>query len=231
MALREDLESRVAEIFRENWTKRDGYVVPDSDSLTLDNDAVLIDATVLYADMAGSTTLVDSGKRQFTAEIYKVYLHCSAKVIRDEDGEITAYDGDRIMAVFIGEEKDERAVRAALKINNARIEIINPAIKKQYPDSSYILRHKVGIDTSSLLVARTGVRGANDLVWVGRAANHAAKLSTFSSGYPTRITAEVYTNLPRNVKYSDKGNHMWEKIENNKDFPRTYYRSSYHWTI
>ena len=33
----------------------------------------------------------------------------------------------------------------------------------------------LGIDTSKLFVARTGIRKSNDLVWVGRAANYAAK--------------------------------------------------------
>lgn len=230
MALRDDLESRVEEIFGDTWDERDGYVVPDYDSLTLQNDAVLLDATVLYADMAESTLLVDSHHHRFAAEIYKAFLHCAAKVIRDQEGEVTAYDGDRVMAVFIGEDKDDRAVVAALKINNARIEIINPALQAQYPKSQYTLRHKVGIDTSSLLVARTGVRGANDLVWVGRAANHAAKLCTFSADYPTRITKEVYANLSNRTKYSNN-KLMWEKFENNKNFARTYYRSSYHWEI
>lgn len=191
MAIREDIIDKVAEIFRAAWTERDGYVVPEPDSLTLDNDAVNLNGTVLYADMAESTNLVDSKKNSFAAEIYKTFLNCAAKVIRDEDGEITAYDGDRIMAVFLGDGKNDRAARAGLKINNARIEIIDPAIQAQYPKSTYRLKHKVGIDTSSLFVARTGVRGANDLVWVGRAANHAAKLCTFSAEYPTRITSEV----------------------------------------
>jgi class 3 adenylate cyclase len=230
MAIREDIIDKVAEIFRAAWTERDGYVVPEPDSLTLDNDAVNLNGTVLYADMAESTNLVDSKKNSFAAEIYKTFLHCAAKVIRDEDGEITAYDGDRIMAVFLGDGKNDRAARTGLKINNARIEIIDPAIKAQYPKSTYRVKHKVGIDTSSFFVARTGVRGANDLVWVGRAANHAAKLCTFSSEYPTRITSEVYDALSRNMKYSSKGTSMWEKITWT-DMKRVYYRSSWQWPI
>jgi class 3 adenylate cyclase len=54
-------------------------------------------------------------KHRFAAEIYKTFLHCAAKIIRSEDGVITAYDGDRIMAVFIGNAKNTSAVRAALK--------------------------------------------------------------------------------------------------------------------
>jgi class 3 adenylate cyclase len=224
MALKEDLEKEVASIFRSNWSSRDGNVVPASENLTLTNDAVKLDATILYADLADSTILVDKSKPHFAAEIYKVFLHCAAKIIKSEDGEITAYDGDRIMAVFIGDYKNSSAVRAGLKINSARSNIINPAIKIQYSDSNYQLNHVVGIDTSPLFVARTGVRGANDLVWVGKAANHAAKLSALSSNYQTRITAEVYNKLPDNLKVDSNGKNIWEQI-NWEPMNRTIYRS------
>ncbi len=59
MSISDDLEEEVSNIFKENWTTRDGRVVPDDDSLGLNNDAVKIDATVLYADMHDSTGLVD----------------------------------------------------------------------------------------------------------------------------------------------------------------------------
>jgi hypothetical protein len=62
------------------------------------------------------------------------------------------------------ERQNTSATRCALKINYAVKEIINPAIKAQYPESTYDVRQSVGIDTSELFVARTGIRGSNDLV-------------------------------------------------------------------
>ncbi len=210
MSLESELKDEVAKIFREQWSVRDGEKVPESDDLQLDNDAVQLDATVLYADMAGSTTLVDTYKPAFAAEVYKAFLHSAAKIIRSEGGEITAYDGDRVMAVFIGNSKNSSAARAALKINFARLQIIDPALKAQYPKTSYELKHVVGVDTSPLFVARTGIRGANDLVWVGRAANHAAKLSALPPDYSSWITAEVFTMLNESAKTSSDGRSMWE---------------------
>lgn len=230
MSLKEDLIADVKDIFKKQWTSRDGYVVPESDDLKLENDAVLLHATVLYADMADSTILVDKHKPEFAAEIYKTFLHCAAKIIRSEDGEITAYDGDRIMAIFLGDSKNTSATKAALKINLARVEIINPALEAQYPKATYRLRHVVGIDTSDLFVARTGIRGSNDLVWVGRAANHAAKLSSLSSNYRIRITKAVYDVLDASVKKSSKGENMWEEATWN-DTGRTIYRSNWMWEL
>ncbi len=226
MGLKEDLQSEVSLIFRSVWTERDGNVVPDDESIKLSNDAVNLDGTVLYADMADSTGLVDGHKNTFAAEIYKTYLHCAAKVIASEGGVITAYDGDRIMAVYIEGAKNTAAVRSALKINFARQEIIIPALRKQYPQTAYAPSHVVGIDTSKLFVARTGIRGSNDLVWVGRAANYAAKLATLPPAYPTYITPQVFQAMLDPVKTTN-GRDMWEAVTWNN---RVIYRSNWRWT-
>jgi class 3 adenylate cyclase len=100
MGLADDLTSEVEKIFKARWEVRDGQVVPESEDLTLSNTGVKLDATVLYADLDGSTNLVDQYLPGFAAEIYKTYLHCAAKIIKSEGGVITAYDGDRVMAVL-----------------------------------------------------------------------------------------------------------------------------------
>ena len=159
-----------------------------------------------------TTNLVDSYKPTFAAEIYKTYLHCAAKIIRSDNGVITSYDGDRIMAVYFGKSKNTSAARSALKINHAVTQIINPTLKRCDPNTKYVVRQIVGIDTSPLLAARTGIRGANDLVWVGRAANYAAKLCTLSADFPSRLTDAVYEKLNNSVKCSRNGESMWERV-------------------
>ena len=125
--------------------------------LGLGNDAVILDGTVLYADLDDSTNLVDHHEPGFAAEIYKTYLNCAAKVIRVEGGVITSYDGDRIMSVYIGKSKNSSAAQSALKINYTVTKIINPILKKCYPKANYCVKQVVGIDTSELFVARTGI--------------------------------------------------------------------------
>ncbi len=229
-SLSEQLDQEVKKIFRERWTTRDGQKVPESEDVQLGNDAVKIDGTVLYADLDGSTNMVDQQTPEFAAEIYKSYLHCAAKIIRAEDGQIVSYDGDRIMAVFIGGRKNTDAARCALKINYAVTKIINPAIVLQYPRSTFRVRQIVGIDTSPLFVARTGIRNWNDLVWVGRSANYAAKLCSQSSDYPTWITADVYNRLLDSSKIGSDGRNMWESVWwDERKF--IVYRSNWHWKV
>lgn len=231
MGLKDDLESHIGEIFKAKWDERDGTAVPEDTSVTLGNDAVKIIATVLYADLADSTKLVDGHAAFFSAEMYKTFLHCAAKIIRSEDGVITAYDGDRIMAVYIGDFKNTRAVRSAMKIQYAVTHIINPAQQAFYTKSEFTMRHVVGVDTSELFVAKTGVRGANDLVWVGRAANYAAKLSSLPDSHSTYITKEVYDVMIDDMKASSDSRAMWEAVRWDNFDDRIIYRSNWWWRI
>jgi class 3 adenylate cyclase len=211
MGMKDELSEEAQKIFRSSWSVRDGQKVPEVKDVLLGNDAVKISATVLYADLADSTKLVNNHGWDFAAEVYKIYLHCASKLIKDEGGVITAFDGDRVMAVFFNSSKNTNAVRCALKITWAVVNIINPALKNQYPSKSYTVRQVVGIDTSDLRAARTGVWGSNDLVWVGRAANYAAKLSSINEdGFHTFITEDVFKMLADEGKYSN-GKLMWQK--------------------
>jgi len=229
MGLKSDLETKVKEVFSSKWEKRDGTVIPDDNSLALGNDGIELDATVLYADLSGSTNLVDKKRKEFAAEIYKTFLHCAAKIINSESGEITAYDGDRVMAVFIGERKSSSAVETALKINWAVGNIINPAIVDQYGANTYTVKQVVGIDSSKLMVAKTGIRGANDLVWVGRSANYAAKLCSLDN-YSTYITDSVYNVLSDEARLA-RGVNMWTQLSWTTMNSMTIYGTSYQWSL
>ena len=155
---------------------------------------------------------------------------CAARIITDGEGAITAYDGDRIMAVFIGGSQSTNAATCALKIHYATKHIIMPALQNQYPQTSFELRHVVGIDTSSIRAARTGVRGENDLVWVGRAANYAAKLTELSANYPTWITGTLFANLGKTANYGGADNslmwtkHTWNDMGNMEIYGSTWWK-------
>ncbi len=234
MPLDDDLKAEVKKIFKTTWTTRAGQVVPDPENLALGNEAVEFDrATVLYADLNGSTRMVDKKRWEFSAEVYKAFLHCAAKVIRQEGGEITAYDGDRIMGIFIGDSQSTRAAKAGLKINWVTKHVVQPALKEQYTNSDFTVRHVVGIDTSPIRAARTGVRGDNDLVWVGRAANYAAKLNELGHLLEsTFITAAVFKKIANDAKYGGAAKElMWKKYKWTQMKDQEIYGSNWSWKL
>ncbi len=228
MGLTQELTTEVNGILQSKWESRDGTVVPTPESVRLgDNEGVNINGTVLYADIDGSTKMVDRFNSQFCAEVYKSYLHCAGKIIRSESGTITAYDGDRVMAVYIGAGMYDRAVRSAMKICKAVESIINPFIKS-VRKVDFQLRQSIGVDTSKLFVVRTGVRGATDLVWVGRAANYAAKMSGISDPpYHVFISHPVYDGLSQVCRMcGDKNMWLYKEGSDKKIIKTSYVWSS-----
>jgi uridylate cyclase len=215
VSFKDDLKSEVHAIFHALWGEPEKAVkvpAPEDIRLNQNHAKLLSDAVVLYADLDGSTNMVDNEKWWFAAEMYKAYLRCAAQIIRRNNGDITAYDGDRVMAVFYEGNKNTNAAITALELNYAVEEIIRPECKARYPDTSFVMKHVVGIAQSDLYAIRIGVRDDNDLTWVGKAANHAAKLCSISER-PLWITEAVYKSMRDNAKYADgkpTGKNMWE---------------------
>lgn len=230
MSFADDLQKEVDSIIRTRWATRKGNVVPDAEDVQLGNDAVKLQGTVLYADLADSSGLVKAHSETFAAEVYKSFLVSACRIIRQNGGEITAFDGDRIMAVFIGDAPNTAAAKTGLQLKWAVEKIITPKIKEVYQDVDYKVRHAVGIDSCELFIARTGIRGSNDLVWVGAAANFAAKLSALrEEGFTTYLTDEVFSRLHESAKFGGNPNQsMWEQRNCGG---RTIYRSSWRWSL
>lgn len=83
--------------------RRRGRVIPSTSDIALDNIARHFKlATFLYADLSGSTQMVKDLAWSESAEVYKTYLYCGSRLIRHFKGEVVAFDGDRVMGVFLG---------------------------------------------------------------------------------------------------------------------------------
>ncbi len=215
MAIADDITSEINTILDTTWDVRDGTVIPDTDSITLKNGAVKIDATFLYADLAGSSKLARFCQWQTTAKVIRAYLNTATRLIKYYGGEIRSFDGDRVMGVFIGNSKNTNAVRCALAINWTVTQIINVKAREKYSsirDNNLNIQHCIGIDTGESRAVRAGIRNNNDLIWIGRPPSFAAKLSDVREHpYSTFISRKVYDAMNEDVKYTNDGNrtNMW----------------------
>lgn len=235
MALLGDLESDVQGLIDEPWSTRKGQKVPNSNDVALAGGSVELDATFLYADLANSSKMAKELDRRVAAKIMKAFLATTARLVRHHDGTIVSFDGDRILGVFIGDSKNSTAAKCGLQINYTVKDIIRPKFESKYDsvkNASFIIRHGVGIDMGTVLAVRAGARGDNDLIWIGRAPNLAAKLSDLrESPNHTFITATVYNLLNDSSKYGGKDNeNMWElRTWTFLGDAMNIYRSSWHW--
>jgi class 3 adenylate cyclase len=234
MGITNDLHSQVAKLLQERWRTIDGRVVPDPASVSFGNDGVVLDAACLYADLADSTGLIEQLKATESATVIRAFLYCAAKVIRELGGSVTAFDGDRVMAVFIGERKETSAARAALAISDATTNIVLPRVATAYGGrmGTYRIRCGIGVDTGPVLVAKAGFRNADDLVWVGQAANRAAKLSSLRDGANAIwITQRVFQRLSREVMISSGNQQMWTAATVPGNPAETVFRSNWTWQL
>lgn len=219
MGLKEDIEAEVSSVVAIRWNERDSATVPAAEDVALGAGAVNIDAAMLYADLAESTRIAMSLPPWLAAEIAKAFLATSCRIIRYHDGHIRSFDGDRVMGVFVGSDSCIRAAKAALQINWTVVNVLRPVFHRYstFANSGITIRHGVGIDVGQVFVARTGIRRNNDLVWVGRAPNVAAKLASIRDGdYSTYITEDVFMKLDDWTYYKDgnsgpDGQIMWEQ--------------------
>lgn len=235
MTLKDDLSNKVSNILSQQWNLREGRIVPSTDDVALAGGAVKLDATVLYADLVQSSKLATDFQKRTAAKIIRSFLYCTSRIITEHDGKITSFDGDRVMGIFLGGFKNTNAATCALKMNYVTLKIIQPKVTNHFTslrETGFKISHCVGVDTSAVLAVRAGQRGSNDLVWIGRAPNLAAKLSDIrGSPYHSYITDDVFSRLNDSAKYGgDNKKLMWEK----RSFQyigesTTVYRSSWWW--
>src|SRR3954447_20800824 len=113
MAFSDEVLKGVQDVLETDWNTRRGYVVPETENVALSNGAVNVTATYLYADLAGSSQLAQMAKPEVVGKVIRTYLNAAGKILRNYGGEIRSFDGDRVMAIFMGDDQAHNAVSAA----------------------------------------------------------------------------------------------------------------------
>lgn len=226
-----DLRGYIKSEFTGPFKERDGRVVPGEDVAS--GHAVKVDATFLYADLAGSSDLARSCPWSTTASVIRAFLECSTRLIRAQGGEIRSFDGDRVMGVFMGDSKNTKAVRCARQIFYAVEHLVGPLAASEYQsirNNKIKLKCGIGVDTGTAYAVRGGIRANNDLIWVGTPPSFAAKLSDIRD-YPhsVYITDAVYRNMNDSLK-TYGGKNVWGAATTQfAGQTRSVYKTS--WTI
>ena len=110
----EEFESKIVQILYADWDTQKARVVPKTEDVKQYNGAKKLDATYLYADMADSTLLVKRFEPEMAARIIRAYLRIAVDCIRAKGGHIRSFDGDRVMGIFVGDQRRNDAVDLSL---------------------------------------------------------------------------------------------------------------------
>jgi len=151
--------------------------------------AKLIDTCVLYIDIRRSTQLNLTHRRETVAKLYSAFVRAMTRCARHHKGHVRGIIGDRVMVIFDRENCFVNAVECAISMNSV----------SQYVINKHFTRGEVacgiGIDAGKMLATKTGVRrrgveqsAYRNLVWLGRPANVASKLTDLANKPEESVT-------------------------------------------
>jgi len=151
-----------------------------------------IETCVLYIDIRKSTSLNLQHYPQTMAKLYSSFIRGMIKAAEYYDGKIRNIIGDRLMVVFDSNNCFSNAVDTAILMNTISQEIINKRFKNN------VFTCGIGIDYGKMMVTKCGTikqghENANykSLVWLGRPANIASKLTDEANKSSTTYSEEV----------------------------------------
>lgn len=235
------IENKVNSVLKEAFIQYDVTAIPDIENtsetrLTLGNTGLLGEFVFLYVDMRGSSSFTDQHRLQTISKIYKAYHHCMVECIKEFDGKVRSFDGDRVLGVFGGNRKINSSIECAMKMTGCRYDILQPKIKATFSNPNFSLG--IGISTGTAMVSKAGVgydKNNRDLIWLGDPPNLGAKLSDVAeSPFTIYICEKTFAKISDSNRYTTRDGvkiDMWVKDQfkfknNTIDIYKTgYYRS------
>jgi len=229
MAFLDDLKGKIDAYVKQPYEIEETTIIPDTDTakLTFGNKGLTCEYAFLFIDIRKSSQLHEIYGFTKAAKIYQSFHDINVRVIEENSGSVRAFDGDRVMGVFVVGSKNSNAVKAAMQIQWAIRTILNPKLGTQ-------ITCGCGIDYGKILVTKIGKgrdKNNNDLVWIGKADNYASHLANDANN-TIIISTNSYNVLIEDRKVSD-GKNMWQsKIITLKNGTKVNcYESTYGWVI
>ncbi len=229
MGLFADLENKVSTYAKEKFVIDATNIIPDisHQKLTFGNTGLSGEFTFMFVDIRSSSHLSEIYGHEKAAKIYQCFHEINVNIINDNDGEVRAFDGDRIMGIFGGNGKNNNSVKAAMQIQWAITNILNTNLFVK-------IECGVGIDYGDTLITKIGKgrnKNNNDLIWVGKPINYASRLVNEAEN-KILISEEVYNRLVDSRLYSH-GILIWKlkhiSLKSGKKI--LCYESNYTWEL
>ena len=214
--------------------------VPEPGDIPLGKKAAQLEATALFIDLRQSSDITNSFRRQTAAKMFKSYFDGAVRITNAHSGTVRSFNGDGMLALFVGDFRSSNAAKAAMETVWFVREVLRPKFQRYFANNRSALGQDLsfdigcGLDDGVIYAVRVGIRGTNDVSWVGRCTNTAAKLSN-GTLHPNNIaiTREAYNRLHESRKTSTDGRRMWSnEVSGNLGGEVRYYRtSSFGWVI
>jgi class 3 adenylate cyclase/predicted regulator of amino acid metabolism with ACT domain len=140
------------------------------------------EATVLFADLAGFTQMTELSGPAGIIDILNAYFDDATKLISEQSGVVTQFQGDAVMAIFNVPLEDPEHVSHAMR---AALAIQRCVAQKTY--SGKALKVRIGINTGMLIAGNVGGGGRQCYTVHGDTVNLAARLEAMNKQLGTEI--------------------------------------------
>ena len=194
-----------AEGQRENVSRTFGRYLPEAvvEALVADQghlEPVQREATVLFADIAGFTTLTSEAGPAGTFTVLNSYFDVVTEAIGRHKGVVTQFQGDAVLATFNVPIEDPdhaaNAIRAALEIRS----VTDGMTFEGAP-----ITVRMGINSGDLVAGSVGGEGRQSYTVHGDAVNVAARLEGLNKEFGTRIllSEETVSRAGANFRFRE----------------------------
>ncbi len=197
------------DVAAKNLETRTSNKIPQTSKDLKYNEIVKMDLAMLFVDITGYTDLVKNENPKKIARVMTLYVTEMGAAIRHHGGIIVSIEGDGLLASFNtiqGKKHNacEKAVRCAVTMNT----LLDFVVNKRLREFNYnTISCRYGMDFGPIIINRAGIKGEgkNELLFIGKATNHAAKFLGIASNGEYVISEEVYKQLSDFYRGSSNG--------------------------
>jgi adenylate cyclase len=192
--------NRMAEDLELNEKIKDSfgrYVTPEIVNMILANPSddwmkgSMVEATVLFADIRGFTTISENKDPEAVLHLLNEYLTRVTDAVIKHGGHVNKFAGDEAMAVFgapLAQPKHaESAVKAALEIQKSIA-----ALNEEKGKNHLKLGVGIGINSGEVVAGNLGSSRRMEYTVIGDHVNVAARLTSIAKGGEILITKRTY---------------------------------------
>ncbi|KPA23073.1 Adenylate cyclase 2 [Shimia sp. SK013] len=127
------------------------------------------EVTMLFSDIRGYTAFSETVTPEEVIEVLNRYFEIQSAIVVRHGGDIDKFVGDELMAMFVGEDKEDRAVRCGVEIKEALAESFGAQTGRE-------LAVGIGIASGAVVIGAMGARERMDYTVLGSTVNLAARL-------------------------------------------------------
>jgi class 3 adenylate cyclase len=152
-----------------------------------------VDATVMFCDIRGFTSLVESQPPEETIELLNTYYTLMFDAINGRGGVVNQMIGDGLMAIFGAPLPLDRHAEAAALAALDMIEMIDLLAVERKSAGRAPIRIGIGIGTGNLVAGYTGTQQRATYTCVGDTVNVAARLEQHTKEVARAILVDATT--------------------------------------